>query len=234
MKKIFLLFSLVFLSYQAQSQILISLLFGDKLNSPDLEFGLEGGFSFSQIQGLDANDGLGGLNLGLYFDIRAKNKFWIYTGFLLKNTQGVNGLSSEDLLNLGANEYIEEGDYSQILNYFVLPAFAKYKFDSNIYLEAGPQFGYLHEAYVKYTSEQENVSALLEEDNESDLNSIDFGLTVGAGYTLLKGNGMSIGARYYYGLTDVYTELSGTNNSHFYLKVNIPIGAAKKETPSSN
>jgi hypothetical protein len=234
MKKILLLFSLVFFSYQAQSQILISLLFGDKLNSPDLEFGLEGGFSFAQIQGLDANERLGGLNLGLYFDIRVKNNFWVYTGLLLKNTQGVNGLSSEDLSLLGTNEYIVEGDYSQILSYFILPAFAKYKFESHIYLEAGPQFGYLREAHVKYTSEQENVSALLEEDNQSDLNSFDFGLTAGAGYTLLKGKGVSIGARYYYGLTDVYKEVSGTNNSHFYLKVNIPIGAAKKETPSAN
>ncbi len=43
-----ILFLLVAFS-AAQSQILITLLLGDKLNSPNLEFGLEGGVNLSLL-----------------------------------------------------------------------------------------------------------------------------------------------------------------------------------------
>ena len=43
--------------FQAQSQILLSLLFGDKLNSDGLEFGLEGGFNWASFIILDSIKG---------------------------------------------------------------------------------------------------------------------------------------------------------------------------------
>ena len=64
MRLITLLFLL--LSYQANSQILISLLLGDKLNSDKLEFGLDGGVSFSHIRGLSQSKYMADLNLGFY------------------------------------------------------------------------------------------------------------------------------------------------------------------------
>lgn len=229
MKKLLTMLALSALSFQGQSQVLISLLFGDKLNSPGLEFGLEGGFSASQLSGLDAGKAQGSLNLGLYFDVRIKNNFWLYTGFLLRNEQGVRGLSEQDLMNLGANEYSEPGEYSQLMRYNILPIFAKYKFDNFFYFEIGPQFGYLRDAYIEFEfEEQDNLTGFLQENNKSELNKLDFGLTAGTGYTLSKGQGLSLGIRYYYGLTDVYKDISGTNNSHVYLKLNIPIGKAKK------
>ena len=40
--------------------------------------------------------------------------------------------------------------------------------------------------------------------------------------------GMTIGIKYYYGFTNVYKGVSGSNNSSLFLKVNVPIGANKK------
>ncbi|MFT4772069.1 MAG: hypothetical protein ACI9CP_000585 [Cryomorphaceae bacterium] len=229
MKKLLLLFALALFSYQAKSQILISLLFGDKLNSPNLEFGLEGGVSWSDINSLDANEGLGSFNLGLYFDIRAKNNLWIYTGVLLKSNLGVKGLSEKDLNQIGANFHTREVDYSQELSYFITPLFAKYKFDNHIYATLGPQFGLLKNGLVKSETGQDDVSTVSEQTNTDALNRFDMGFTAGAGYTLLKGAGMSIGARYYYGILDVYKDVSDSNNSSFYIQANIPIGATNRD-----
>ena len=46
-------------------------------------------------------------------------------------------------------------------------------------------------------------------------------------YTLFKGTGWTIGAKYYYGLVNIYKRKTGTNNSSFFLKMNIPIGAGE-------
>ena len=40
-------------------------------------------------------------------------------------------------------------------------------------------------------------------------------------------SGITLGIKYYYGFANVYKGVSNTNNSSLFLKVNIPIGAAK-------
>ena len=67
-KKIVTLFALMLIGFTSHSQVLISLVFGDKLNSDGLEFGLEGGFNYSDISDLDADKRLSSFNLGFYFD----------------------------------------------------------------------------------------------------------------------------------------------------------------------
>ena len=57
---------------------------------------------------------------------------------------------------------------------------------------------------------------------------LDAGVTAGIGYQLLKGTGMTIGIKYYYGFVQVIKDKPGSNNSSIFLKMNIPIGAADK------
>jgi hypothetical protein len=52
MKKLLLVATLLYIQ-SVNSQVLISLIFGDKLNSPKVEFGLEGGANFSTITNLE-------------------------------------------------------------------------------------------------------------------------------------------------------------------------------------
>ncbi|MCD4788577.1 MAG: hypothetical protein K8R37_01155 [Bacteroidales bacterium] len=49
MRKYLLIIAFLFVGISSQSQILISLILGDKLNSEGLEFGLEGGFNWSNV-----------------------------------------------------------------------------------------------------------------------------------------------------------------------------------------
>lgn len=231
-----IVFILAFLfSIPSQSQILISILLGDKLNSGNLEFGLEGGYNFANVSGFESNSSLNNFNLGFYFDIKVKENWWFYTGVLVKANLGAKKLSETDLERLEMTIYDEPGTYSQKLNYFIVPALAKYKFKNRIYLEGGPQFGLLHKAWVEYNSDIGGRDARIKEYNKSKVNIFDVGGTIGTGYRLTnKISGITIGVKYYYGFTNVYKGESGTNNSSLFLKLNIPIGAGKASKKNSD
>jgi hypothetical protein len=211
----------------SQSQILISLLLGDKLNSDDLEFGLEGGVNFAKISNLDSNDYKLYWSLGFYFDIRIKDNWFLYTGLLGKANMGTNKLTTSDLEYLDTIIYEEDGTYSQNMNYLIVPALIKYKFNNHLYLEAGPQVGYMTRAWIEYNSKVGNREGRLREFNKDQINRFDFGISTGIGYHLLKGTGWQIGLRYYWGLTNVYKFNSGNKNRSLHFKLNIPIGAGK-------
>jgi len=225
MKKYLLIVFLLFTGVQTQGQVLISLLFGDMLNSDGLEFGLEGGFNWSKISEMETSSSLRTFNLGFYFDIRLKEQWSLYTGVLVKSNLGVNELSANDLSFLGTEVYPENGDYAQEMRYFLVPALLKYNFENRIYIEAGPQFGLMYDAWVEYNSNIDGKDGTVKEYNKDNINRFDAGIMVGFGYRLQKIHGMSFGVKYYYGLLDVYKDRSGTKNSSIFLKMTVPIGA---------
>lgn len=227
-KKYIILVIVLLLGISSHSQILIAAIFGDKLNSEGLEFGLEGGFNWSDISNLDADKRLSAFNLGFYFEIRLKEQWHLYTGVLVKSRLGDDELSSNDLSFLEITPNSEEGTYSQKINYFIVPALIKYKFKNRMYLEAGPQFSLMNKAWVEFNSDIDNKKIRIRDFNKDKINKLDAGLTIGTGYKLMADDGMTIGVKYYYGLANVYKGVSGTNNSSLFLKLNIPIGAAKE------
>jgi hypothetical protein len=125
-----LISAFLLLSVSARSQILISLLFGDKLNSPNIEFGLEGGVNFSNISNLESSGYSNRLNLGFYFNFRIQNQWFINTGLLVKSSLGSGNLTVNDL-SLTSNEIhtvdgeVLDGRYDQVLDYFIVPVLAK-------------------------------------------------------------------------------------------------------------
>jgi hypothetical protein len=233
MKKVFIIIALLIAGSAAQSQVLITLLLGDKLNSDGLEFGLEGGLNWANVSGLETNDFARKFNLGFYFDIRIKNEWSLYTGVLVKSNLGVDKLTDNDLNTLGATKYIDSdgtplvGDYSHKMNTFLVPALLRYKFKNHIYAEFGPQFGLAYKSWIEFESDVDGKDAIIKEYNKEIINRIDAGLMVGTGYRMLKGTGWTIGAKYYYGFVNVYKGMPGTKNSSFFLKINIPIGAGE-------
>ena len=231
MKKYFLYAFFLLVGFSGNSQILLTILFGDKLNSDGLEFGLEGGFNYSDISELEANKRLSSFNLGFYFDFRLKNHWNIYTGVLVKAKMGDDRLSLDDLNFLGIAPYDVDGHYSQKINYFIVPALLKYNFENRMYLEFGPQFGLMYKSWVEFNSDEDNRDIKIKDFNKDNINRLDAGLTLGTGYKLMPETGMTIGLKYYYGLANVYKGIDGTNNSSIFLKLNMPIGANKKKEP---
>ena len=229
MKKSIFILLISLCAYQAHSQVLISLLLGDKLNSEKVEFGLEGGANFSHISGLQSTKYISNYNLGFYFDIEIKKAWRLYTGVLVKSTFGTDKLSVSDLAKLQGVTYNGSGTYSQKINYFVVPVMAKYQFKNRMYVEAGPQASLMSKAWIEFNSDSSNLSAKIKEKNTDNIHRVDFGVVGGFGYKFQKTQGVTIGIKYYYGFLDVYKDISGSNNSSIFLKVNVPIGAGKKK-----
>ena len=230
LRQIFLLLFL-FITITVQSQVLISLILGDKLNSKRLEFGVEGGGNFSHITNMYSGKYMSDWNLGFYFVYHLKGHWYANTGVLVKAKTGTGKLTHNDLKTIGsafADTSMGEGDYYQKVNAFIVPIMMRYMFENRFYVEGGIQASLRYKSWVEYKFKDKERNVLLKEYNKEKTNPIDIGPTAGLGYRFPKRTGMTVGFKYYYGLVNAYKGISGTKNSVFYLKANIPIGAGEK------
>lgn len=221
------------LSHAGYSQVLISILLGDKLNSDKLEFGLEGGLNLSDIQGLDQASSVSRFNLGFYFDITLKQPSLIFhTGVLVKSAMGAKELPVYDVGDDDLNNAFEGGQVDRRLTYFNIPLLLKYKFKGDFYLEGGTMVGLRNKAEDIFTKKVINNDDLTYKLSvKDDIRPLDAGLLVGLGYRLMRGNGMNLGVRYYVGLVDVVIDDNSPDqyNRSVYFSLGIPIGKGKPE-----
>lgn len=238
MKKITFVTLLVLLCAPiCQGQILISLLLGDKLNSDKMEFGLEGGLALTTITDIEQAKMKSGLDLGFYFDIRLKNQWFLHTGVLVKSPMGAKNILPYETGNTDLDKLLTESRVTRKFNYFNVPVLLKYKFDNQINVELGPQLGLLYKAVDEFSVSNDDKDVLLYQNKIiKQANKFDIGITAGAGYRLLRGNGVNLGARYYYGLLNVYKDNTGASqkNSAIYLYAGIPIGIKKPAKTAVN
>lgn len=230
MKKGFLILFAFFCMNQAKSQVLISLIFGDKLNSPFLEFGLEGGINLSDISNLESSGMNPGFNLGFYFDFRSKkNPAWmINIGVIVKSPMGARHIPVYSLDDVNLDNSFEGGTVNREIRYFNVPILIKYQFKNRIYLKAGPQFGLLASAFDEFSNEINKDELTYKKKIKDQIRVIDAGIALGTGYHMNVGNGLNITIQYYYGLVPVMKG-DGPNvyNRSLYLTAGIPIGKGK-------
>ncbi|MFQ6601093.1 porin family protein [Flavobacterium sp. C3NV] len=230
MKKGLLLLIVFFSVTSGHSQVLISLIFGDKLNSPFLEFGLEGGVNFSDISGLESSGTNAGFNLGFYFDIRSKqNPAWmINTGVIVKSPMGAHSIPVYSLNDVNLDNTFAGGSVNREIRYFNVPILIKYQFKNRIYLKTGPQFGLLAKAFDEFKQEVDKDDVIYKKNIRDQIRVIDAGVAFGAGYHMNVGNGLNVTVQYYYGLVPVMKG-DGPNvyNRSLYLTAGIPIGKGK-------
>jgi hypothetical protein len=234
MKGILTLSVILLFGINANAQVLISLLLGDKLNSGKVEFGLDGGFNLSDIQGLDNASSAGRFNIGFYFDVKLKDPSWmIHTGVIVKSNVGAKDLPVYSLDNPELDGALAGGSVDRKLGYFYVPVLMKYAFKNNFFLEAGPMFGLMSKSNDIFTKDVQDKDDLTYKIKIKDnYHPLDAGLMAGIGYRLMGGNGMNLGIRYYLGLVDITLNDSDANqyNRSLYFSVGIPIGKGKKES----
>lgn len=236
MRKTIIFLLLLAFTYTAQSQILLSLIFGDKLNSEYIEFGLEGGANFSTISNLDHDKTNIGFNLGFYFDFKFKeNPNWmVNTGVIIKSPMGADKIPVYSLDNEVLDNAFEGGYVNRKLRYFNVPILAKYKFDNNIYVKAGPMLGLRSKAFDEFNKEIDGDDLQYKNNIKERVHTVDAGAAIGAGYHLMKGHGMNIGVMYYLGMVPVMKgDAPKQYNRSFYITACIPIGKGKAEKKSS-
>lgn len=218
-------------------QVIISLIFGDKLNSGKVEFGLDGGLTMSDIYGLEGARTMAGFNLGFYFDIKLKNPAWmINTGVMVKSPMGARDLPVYALGNPDLDAIFGDGKVKTNLRYFHVPVMMKYLFRNHIYVKAGTQLGLLNKAYDEfYQTIDADDDLQYTVKNRDNYHRIDAGVAVGLGYRLMGGNGMNIGVQGYLGLVDITIDDQGPGqyNRALYVTVGIPIGKASSKNEAN-
>ena len=228
-----------FLSAWANSQVIISLLLGDNLNTGKIEFGLDGGLTLSSQTGTNGGKNLKTFNLGFYFDIKLRDSSWmVHTGVIVKSRMGIANLSPYSLGDSNLDNSFKGGEVDRKLDYFNVPVMIKYKFKNNFFVETGPTFGLFYNSFDEFNNEVNEDDLVYKVNRKEDYYLLDAGWTTGLGYRLSKGNGINLGIRYYLGFVDVSADgdASSVKNRSLYFNVGIPIGvkkarerAAKKE-----
>jgi hypothetical protein len=239
MKTKYILFALltVFLNlagiYTSHSQVIISLLFGEKLNSESVKFGLDGGVNFADLGNVDPSDSKANFNLGFYFDIliQENTNWYLHTGVLVKSPMGSKGLDVYSLDDPGLDSVFAGGTIDRQLRYFNVPLLVRYKFGNQFFIEAGPMLGLLSKANDVFYNEVNEEEDLSFRNKVTDqYKRFDAGIQAGVGYHLMKGTGMNFGVRYYQGFMDIMKDNAGNpmKNQSWYLFASIPIGAGEK------
>lgn len=230
-KSIFLLAILLFSFQLAQSQVLISLLFGDKLNSEKIKFGLEGGVNFSDVTNLEGASVQSFFNIGFYFDFMIKDdpNWFLHTGVLVKSTMGAK-LEPYSLDDENLDALFATGEVTRKLQYWNVPFLARYKFNNGFFIEAGPMFGLLYKGTDIFTNDFDGEELSYKNNIRKEHTRFDIGVEGGMGYQTAKFmNGMNFGARYYYGLLNSSTTPDAAQkNTAIYGFVGLPIGAGEK------
>ena len=168
-------------------------------SSNPITFGVKGGMnvsSLSKTEGLDDQKSKIGFNAGAFANIPIASSFSIQPEVLY-------------------SQYGEKSDYrvgntkfsnSTKLDYITVPVMFQYNALPNLYLEAGPEFGFMVSAKNKFKNESTGQSSTT--DNYKDnLSTFNLGIGIGAGYYFTQNLGIT--ARYIAGVTDVVKNNSG-------------------------
>ena len=218
----------------ARSQVVISLLFGEKLNSEKIEFGLIGGFNWSNLNDLEEAKALTNFNLGFYFHFKMAENSFISTGVLVKSDLGATGLDTYSIGEPDFDSVFVNGKLTKQISYFHVPVMYHYRFKNRFYLEAGVQAGLRASARDIFTKEEFGGDLEYIRNTRTEYTALDAGLLGGFGIKFKQQTkSMSMGLRYYQGLVDVSTvDNVSFKNSSIYLFIKIPIGV-KGETEAS-
>lgn len=186
----------------------LTLFFVGMLNAQVGGFGAKAGVNLASLSGDDIDGDINsrvGLYLGVYYEHFLSEQFSVQPE-LLYSMQGATG---EESGNIEGMSYSAESTLK--LDYINVPVMAKYYPMPQLFLQAGPQFGFNISAKSKYevTINGETES---DEGDLEDMKSLELGLGFGAGYKFLDNAGVE--ARYVIGLSEV-AEDADVKNSVF-------------------
>ena len=230
-KKFLFLLVLTFLIIpSARSQVLIAILFGDKLNTPNIEFGLNAGANFTTLTNYPEAKFKTGLNIGLYFNFKLSDHWYLHPELLFLNQMGARGINNRDLPDPQLqHETLETWVDAQYGTLIFLP---RYKLTNQLYFEAGIHGSFLLSADDYFLIKPESDSELQYKRHARNyMNKLDFGFNVGLGYKFSKGEGLNLSLRYSHGFINTQKDLSipPEYNRGFHIHFGIPIGVGKKQ-----
>jgi hypothetical protein len=226
-KTAFFLLLFTVASSLAHSQVLIALLFGDKITSEKFELGIRLAGNWDNVTGWGDTQGRFDFGFGIYGTLKLSPKFSLQPELLFKDPRGADKVPADTFDNPNLEPLLENATVSAKLAYVSVPILLKYYLKPNFSLGFGPQFGYLSSARKEYVAQVYSENDLIyKEDIKSKLNNFDFALAFNVEYKLPMKRAIHIGLRYYLGLTDILKDNSGDSvkNSVIQINLGIPVG----------
>lgn len=201
MKKLFLGLALVAASFT----------FAQKKGTSPISYGLKAGMnvsSFSKDSGSDVQESKVGFYAGGFANIPLSAQFSVqpellYSGLGAKKVETFSGQSQNTTFNSTRKS-------TASLDYLAVPVMFQYNATPRLYLEAGPEFGFMLSAKEKVSttmvamtgnSSSTTTTETSGKIDKKDLKTFNFGLGLGAGYYFTPNIGVTL--RYVAGLTDV-------------------------------
>lgn len=219
---------LFFFSTALKSQIIVSLIFGEALNSEKLQFGIEVGANATNITNFSLSSAAAGFEISMFLNWRYSEKWSLYSNLVANSNRGYRG--DESMLDpnyLPGNDYefwymkerLAYGAAQSAFRYHISPAWSV---AGGISL--GLRFKAKDEGYYKNGDSSLEIGYKVND----DYRWLDAGPTLAVLYQFRQGYGASIIARGYYGVVDVAKEIPGyQSNYYFQLTAGILIGAKK-------
>lgn len=226
--RILILFTALTITMPVRSQLLMGLIFGDNLNSENLEFGLSAGINFSNVTKLDGVKTKSGLQLGSYFYYKPKEVHSLHIELLAFNDHGTDNIPTYQLNNTNLDAVLTDAEVARTNKYISLNVLYRYRLIDHFYLEAGWSGGILTKAFDQITQIVEEREISIRNDLTDDYNRLETGPIAGVSYKFLKSEGVAVNLFYYHGITNTLKD-SGIKNRSLRVGASIPIGKKKKQ-----
>ena len=234
MKTIALTISLTLFTSRVFAQILIALVFGEKLQTDKLAFGLTVSPTLSVISNTESSM-KSGLGLGVYFDIKLSENFFLHAEAFPKASFGAKGITPYPTGDKNLDALFANGTIERKIRAMSLPVLAKYRIKGLLFAELGPQGNLILKVKDIYESEVNDNDATYTTDVMGQFKRLDFGIAAGVTLKLKKDKGMGLGIRYYYGLTDIMKSAAGMqHNEAWSFNVSIPVGTGAAQENAAN
>ena len=214
----------------SQGQVIMSLIFGDKLNNEDNLFGIHLDYSWNNMSLSGAQDPLKSFNLGLFYTHKFDENWHLNLDLMAKYQRGAAGIAAYDLGDANLNNFYADSDVSRKINYFSIPATMRYAFQGTYFVELGPQISFRLKATDVFEADLSQGDLELDEDIRDQVQRFDFGFVSGIGMYIGKDKINALGLRYQGGLSDAMKNLAGKqNHSQLAIYANLPIGRGKMD-----
>lgn len=231
MKKVVLslLMAVFFVPKVAKSQILISILFGEQLNSGNMEFGLVAGMNLSTLPGLEAPEFKRSFGLGLFLDYKISETWILAVEANVKNALGASNLQLSDFPYAVYDTIITKSDKAyRNLNLINIPVLINYRLSNQFGAGVGVYASYIHGTrdYIHYT--QKNWNSTFERSFTNQINRFDFGISGMLHYHFTGDPGIQIRGKINYGFAEIFKETSGLSSHNFWYTIAVAIPIVMK------
>jgi len=212
----------------ANSQVLMSLIFGDDLNSEKNLFGLHMNESTHHLSNYQPGKDLRSFSIGLFFSHRVNEKWMWNLEMLAKYKRGMKGLPFYDLGDEELNNLFQGSTATKSIKYLSVPFTIRYYTNEKFFLELGPQISMRMKAWDIFEVNEGSNKLEYKHDIRDEINRFDIGYVAGIGVMVGKEHINAVGIRHHQGFTDVIKDTSGNqHHSQWAIYANLPVGRGK-------